>query len=548
MSGPPHLGHIAGMTLPADIFARYHRMAGNDVLMVSGSDMHGTPTTLKAEQEGVTPDVIANRFDEVYRDVYRRFGFEFDLYTTTETENHHAVAREFFSKLLENGHLYEAAQSMPYCEKEERFLSDRFVEGTCPYCGFDQARGDQCDNCGKILDAPELIGIRCKADGTTPVFRDTSHYLFRLGNFRDRLEEWVQAQDHWRPQVRNLTLGMLREGLPDRAMTRDIDWGVPVPVDGYEAKRIYVWFEALIGYLSATVEWASKSGDSEAWKRWWHNPEARSYYFQGKDNTPFHTIFWPAMLLGYGGDPAYQLPYDVSANEFLNFEGGKQSTSRNWAVWAQDALDRYDADALRYYLAATMPETSDSEFRWATFVSRNNDELVATLGNFVHRVLTLTHRNFGGEVPEPGPLDEHDNEALTACESALETTAGHLEGVHLREGLRSLMALAQHGNRYINGKAPWKTVKTDRERTATTLWTALNIVATLRTLCYPYIPHSASKMHRLIGADGDVLGVGWKCAMPEPGAALPEPEALFRKLDESVVAEEMERLSPTGVA
>jgi len=545
VNGPPHLGHIAGNTLPADIFARYHRLAGNNVLMVSGSDQHGTPVSLRAREEGVPPEEVAERYHRVFAETNERMGFSFDLYTRTGTDNHRDVTHDIFAKLLAGGYLAEGTTEMPFCEMEQRFLSDRFVEGTCPYCGATEARGDQCDSCGKTLDPADLIDIRCKADGSIPVFRDTTHYFFRLSAFQERLEEWVAGQNQWRPNVRNMTLGMLREGLRDRAITRDIDWGVPVPVEGYEDKRVYVWFEAVIGYLSASKEWAKLHGDPDAWRAWWENPDARCFYFQGKDNIPFHTIIWPSMLMGYGG---LNLPYDVAANEFLTLEGRGLSTSQNWAIWLPDYLERYEPDPLRYYLSAIMPETSDSDFSWAGYVRRNNGELVATLGNFVHRVLTLTVRNFDGRVPAPGELDETDRAALAACDDALADAARNLEARRFREGLFAAMALAQHGNRYVDRKAPWATVKSDREAAATTLWTALNLVATLRTLSYPYLPFGAEKMHHLLGLDGDVLGDGWKRLVPEPGRPLAKPEPLFKKLDEGVVEEETARLEAARTA
>lgn len=545
VNGPPHLGHIAGNTLPADIFARYHRLAGNKVLMVSGSDQHGTPVALRARAESVTPEKIADRYHRLFAETNEHMGFSFDLYTKTGTKNHSEVVHDVFSKLDTGGYLEEDTTSMPFCEEEQRFLSDRFVEGTCPYCGARGARGDQCNTCGKTLDPVDLIDIRCKTDGSIPVFRDTKHFFFKLSAFQERLEEWVSRQEQWRANVRNTTLGILRDGLRDRAITRDIDWGVPVPVAGYEDKRIYVWFEAVIGYLSASKEWAKKTGDPDAWRAWWEDPSARCFYFQGKDNIPFHTIIWPAMLMGYGG---LNLPYDVPANEFLTLEGRGLSTSQNWAIWLPDYLERYEPDPLRYCLSAIMPETSDSDFSWAAYVSRNNDELVATLGNFVHRVLTMTVRTFEDRVPRPGDLDESDNTALAACNDALSSVATSLEARRFREGLQSFMALAQHGNRYIDQKAPWATAKTDLAATATTLWTALNIVSTLRTLSYPYLPFSAEKMHSLLGFDGEVLSDGWTLRIPEPGTPLGRPEPLFRKLDESVIEEETARLEAARTA
>ncbi|MEX0762986.1 MAG: methionine--tRNA ligase [Dehalococcoidia bacterium] len=543
VNGQPHLGHIAGMCVPADIFARYHRLAGNDVVMVSGSDQHGTPVALRALDEGVHPSEIADRYHRMFADAYHRMGFSFDLYTTTGTENHLQVVHSFFKNLSSKGFLYEATQRMPFSETEQRFLSDRFVEGTCPHCGYDSARGDQCDNCGRTLDPVDLINIRSKRDGSVPVFKDTVHQFLKLSAFQKQLEEWVAGRDDWRTNVRNTTLSWLREGLHDRAVTRDIEWGIPVPLPGYEKKRIYVWFEAVMGYLSATKEWANLRGRPDAWKDWWENPEAESYYFQGKDNIPFHTIIWPSILMGRGG---LNLPTDVVANEFLRLEGDNFSTSRNYAVWLPDYLERYDPDPLRYYLASIMPETSDSDFTWAGFLAANNNELVATLGNFIHRVLTITTRNFDGVVPSPGELDDDDREVLAACDTALGNVAQAIEDRHFRDGLRAAMALAQAGNRYIDGKAPWTQVKNDRPAAATTLWTALNVVATLRTVFYPFVPFAAEKTHQMLALEGDPLESGWKRTEIKPGAELGQPVPLFRKLDDSIVEDETARLGAPG--
>jgi len=540
VNGLPHLGHIAGNSLPADIFARFNRLIGNDVLMVSGSDMHGTPTMLAARQQGVSTLELVHRYHNAFAETNRQMGFSFDLYTHTDTDNHHAVSQAMFTRLLENGYLVEGVQSMPFCLEEQRFLSDRFVEGVCPHCGFDGAGGDQCDNCGNTIDPAELGNIRCKEDGSTPEFRDTIHFFLRLSAFQDRLTEWISGKDDWRPNVRNFSMGILKQGLKDRAITRDIDWGIKIPVNGFEDKRIYVWFEAVIGYLSASIEWAKNSGNPDAWKAWWEEEDARPIYFQGKDNIPFHTIIWPAMLMGHGG---LNLPEDVAANEFLTLEGRPLSTSSGWAVWLPDFLERYDPDPLRYYLTSIMPETSDSDFTWNGFLLANNNELVATFGNLIHRVLTLTTRNFDNAVPEPGDPGPEENAALEACDTALTDVARHLAARNFREGLRAVMVLAQHGNRYIDGRAPWKQIKEDREAAATTLWTALNIVETLRTVAYPYLPFSTQTLHELLGHDGDVLSSGWQRQTPDPGTALPDPTPIFKKLDESIVEEESERLA-----
>ena len=539
VNGPPHLGHIAGMNVPADIFVRYHRLAGNDAIMVSGSDMHGTPTALRAADEGVAPSVVAERYHAVWSKCLSDMGFSYDIYTHTDTENHREVTQDLFLRLAEGGYLYESGQTMPYSVTEGRYLSDRFVEGTCPHCGNDGARGDQCDACGRTLDPSDLLNIRSKRDGSTPEFRDTVHQFFRLSAFQDALERWVSAREDWRVGVRMQTLSWLREGLRDRAITRDIDWGVPVPLPGYEDKRIYVWFEAVIGYLSATKEWARRRGEPDAWERFWLDPAGETYYFQGKDNIPFHTLIWPAMLMGYGG---LNLPTDVAANEYLNFRGREFSKSRNWAVWLPDYLERYEADPLRYFLASSMPETSDTDFTWEGFVAANNNELVATFGNFVHRVLTITYRNFGGTVPEPGELAEVDRAALAACDTALSDVSAAIEARRFRDGLRAAMSLAQHGNRYVDQKAPWSEVKRDRGSAGTTLWTALNLVSTLRTVMHPFVPLASERIHEMLGAGGSVVEGGWARQEVAAHARLQPSRPLFRKLDESVVEEEYARL------
>src|SRR3990172_2936411 len=371
-NGSLHLGHIAGADLPADIFARYHRFKGNEVLMVSGSDSHGTTISIKAEQEGKTPKEIADYYQVEYLDCWRRLGISFDLYTTTDTQNHTEVTQDIFLKLLEKGYLDKQTVTQPYCPKCRRFLPDRYVEGTCPSCGSTRARGDQCDACGKPLDPSDLLNPRCRTCGTRPEFRETEHFFLMLSKFQGQLAEWAGKQEQWRPNVFMLTQRYLKEGLRDRAITRDIDWGIPIPVKGFENKRIYVWIEAVIGYLSATKEWAKSSGNPEKWRDFWQDNKAKTYYFMGKDNIPFHTIIWPAMLMGYGG---LNLPHDIPANEFLTIEGRKLSTSQNWAVWVPDYLSRYDPDPLRYFLSINMPELGDSDFSWAEFVRRNNDEL-----------------------------------------------------------------------------------------------------------------------------------------------------------------------------
>ncbi len=528
--------------MPADIFARYHRMAGNRVAMVSGSDMHGTPTALRAADEGVSPEEISFRYHDIWSECMERMNFSYDLYTHTHTALHEEVTHDILRTLNAKGFIYEAVQRMPYSVTEQRFLSDRFVEGICPFCDFDGARGDQCDGCGRTLDPSDLIEIRSIRDGSTPIFKDTAHLMFKLSAFQDRIESWVRQKSEWRPNVRNQTLGFLGEGLRDRAVTRDIEWGVPVPSEivGYSNKRVYVWFEAVIGYLSATKAWAQTNGEPELWKEFWLDPEAETYYFQGKDNIPFHTVLWPAMLMGYEG---LNLPTDVVANEYLNLDGQGFSSSRNWAVWLPDYLERYDVDPLRYYLASTMPETSDSNFAWQGFLDTNNNVLVGTLGNFVHRTLSMTVRNFAAAVPSPVALIDRDHAVLATCDETLSTVAESLASRHFRRGLYEAMELARAGNRYLDAMEPWKTVRGDRVRAATTLWIALNMIATLRTVFYPFIPSSSAKMHELLGFDGDVESDGWQRRSVEPGNRLPYPRPLFMKLEPEIVAKEQARLA-----
>ena len=540
-NGPLHLGHIAGAYLPADVFARYHRMRGNEVLMVSGSDSHGAPITMRADVEGIPPREVVERYHASFLESWERLGISFDLFTTTMTDNHREVTHDLWRSLEEQGYIYESHMKVAYSPDQNRFLPDRYVRGVCPKCQFEDARGDQCDNCGSILDPIDLGSPAYNVDGErySVEIRDTEHQFLRLSAFRDQLAAWVEEQRHWRPNVRNFTLGFLREGLKDRAITRNLDWGLPVPVDGYEDRRIYVWFEAVIGYLSASVEWAARNGEPDAWRPFWEDPSTRSYYFVGKDNIPFHTIIWPAMLLGQA---AYILPYDVPANEFLNLEGRQLSTSRNWAVWVPDYLDRFPPDPLRYHLAADLPETGDSDFTWSEYVRRNNDELVATFGNLVHRVLTQVYRNFDRCVPEPGDLGEADVELIRKAETAMGAVAASIGAVRLREALNASMGLARDANRYLDAQAPWQQVKTDKAAAGRTLYTAMQVLMALRVTLYPFLPFSVQRLHELLGRDGRVQDVGWCLEASEPGAPLPEPTPLFTKLDDSVADEMLAKL------
>jgi methionyl-tRNA synthetase len=576
-SGPRHIGHVAGFGVPSDIFARYHRLKGNDVLMVSGTDEHGTPVMVAAEQEGLSSRELADRYNEVIRDDLRRLGLSYDIFTRTTTQNHYRVVRDVFRTLHEKGYIVEQTAMGAFSSSSGHTLPDRYIEGTCPHCGYGEARGDQCDNCGRQLDPIDLLNPRSRIDGTTPVFKETSHLFLDLPAFADALREWIERQKDWRPNVRRFSLNLLDELIP-RAITRDLDWGVPIPVEGYDGedsgKRIYVWFDAVVGYLSSTVEWAAARGTPDAWREWWQNPDSRHYYFMGKDNIVFHTVIWPSMLLGYGeggetgaGKGKLELPYDVVASEFLTMEGRKFSSSRGVVIYVKDFLERYDADALRYFLTVAGPESQDTDFTWSEFVRRNNDELVATWGNLVNRTLKNVHRHFG-EVPAPGPLSEADEQILAAIEAGLESVGAEIERARFKAGLIEAMRLAGLANQYVSEQAPWKLIESERERAATILYVALRCVDNLKLLFSPFLPFSSQALHELLGYDDDISGKlefvehqeegdshlvltgdyenlrgRWQVSRLPVGQKLLEPKPLFRKLDpEAVVADELKRM------
>jgi methionyl-tRNA synthetase len=573
-NGDMHIGHIAGAYLPGDIFARYHRLRGNQVLMVSGSDTHGTPITVRAEEEGITPREVVDRYHPRNTETLMRLGVSFDLFTETDTENHWAVTQDIFRTHVRNGYVYLDTMQQLYCIDSARWLADRYVEGICPFCGSAGARGDQCDTCGKTYDATQLISPRCAYCGGTNIeIRSTEHFFLDLGKLNEPLLEWLNdgRKEHWRPNVMNATRSRLESGeLRGRPITRDISWGIPIPFPGCEDKRIYVWYDAVIGYFAASVEWAALSGDPDAWHAWWKDRASRTYYFIGKDNIEFHTIIWPGMLIGY--DPSLNLPYDVPANEYLNVEGRKLSKSRRWMIQMGDALDRYDPDPWRYALTASAPESQDVNFTWDEFVRRNNDELVATWGNLANRVLGFAYKRFDGRVPTPGTLDDADRAMLDQIGPAFERVTALLDAVKLKQALGEAMALAHEANRYLNLKEPWQQIKTDREGAATSIFVALQVIDTLKVLFAPFLPFTCQRLHSYLGYDGDLFGrlhiddlkevekqhvalrydplpCGAGCWAPSelaPGQALRPPEALFRKLEPSVVDEEIERMMGGG--
>ncbi len=530
-SGPRHLGHLAGAYLPGDILARYHRLAGNDVLMVSGSDIHGTPITVRADEEGVDPQVIVDRYHNEFVSDWERLNISWDLYTSTGTENHARVTQDFFLKLLENGFLEKQTSTQYYDEQAERFLPDRYVEGTCPHCGYGEARGDQCDNCGRTLDVTDLIDPRSKLSGSAPVQRDTEHFFLMLSKLADPIREWLEERQGWRKHVKNWALGMIEEGLPDRAITRDINWGVEIPVDDLgPGKKIYVWFDAVIGYLSASIEWAKEQGDPEAWKAWWTDPEARSFYIIGKDNIPFHTVIWPGMLMGYGG---LNLPTNIAANQYVTFGSEKASASRGVGRSISWYLDRLQSDALRFAVASVLPEQNDTDLSDEEIIRRVNEELVATWGNLVNRVLTISVRNYDGTVPEPGPLSEADSKLLVQIDEALAAEGDQLEAVELRAALRTILNAATEVNAYLNAEEPWQVVKVDSTRAGTILWTAIQAISGIRVGLAPYIPDSTETLGRSLGLE-EYPG-NWGRPEVAAGTELGEVTPMFIKLDPDVL-------------
>lgn len=528
-TGLLHLGNIGGAYLPSDIYARFRRSVGDDVLMVSGSDVHGTPITVKADQIGWTPQEIVDKYHPEFLSSWRDLEIDFDLFTTTGTETHKRVVQEFFLKLLENEYLYTEISEQYYDDEAERFLPDRYVEGTCPHCGYDDARGDQCDDCGRTLDPLDLIDPRSKFTGVSPRLKETEHYYWKLSEFNEPILKWLKSREGWRPHVVNFAVGMAEIGLHDRAFTRDLDWGVPIPVDDLgPGKSIYVWWEAVMGYLSAPQEWAEQQGAPDAWKAWWEDPDAESYYFVGKDNVPFHAVYWPALLMGHGG---LNLPTDVPANQYVMFGGEQASSSRGVGKPLGWYLDRFEPDALRYALARSLPESNDSELTDGEIVRRINDELVATWGNLVNRVVSMINRYFDGVVPEPSTLGEADEAALASRTATLREVTDLLYAVKLRAGVARAMTGAQEANAYLSDLAPWTTAKTDMERTGTTLWVALQMVAGAAVALSPYLPRTSRKVLEALGRPVGGRVPVWEAPEVSAGTKLGDLGPLFAKVE-----------------
>ncbi|CAG0953123.1 methionyl-tRNA synthetase [Anaerolineales bacterium] len=598
-----HVGNLTGSHLPGDIAARYHRLKGNKVLMITGTDSHGTPVTMSADKLGKPVEEVYKFYHEGFIDLFQKIGISYDLYTTTHSENHFKVSQSMFLALQKNGLLFTKVEPQWFSPGLNRFLPDRYIEGTCYICGTEGARSDQCDACGNVLDPAKLVNPKSKVEGDTssPELRETEHYFIDLSKLEPDVKKYLQDRTAY---MRDTVLGeSLRkieaEGLKPRAITRDLDWGIPVPVEGWDGKCLYVWFEAVIGYLSAPIEWSQVSGNGEAWRDWWINPQAKQFHFIGKDNIFFHTSLWPAELMGVGSafmeifageEVPLILPYDVPANQFMNLEGKKISGSRNWAVWGRDALTRFDPDAIRYYLTVNMPEAKDSDWDWAEFVARNNNELVATWGNLANRVLSFCYKHWDGHVPsledmgrggvippegadgqkgaETAPLRDVDIELLKTIENGFNVVGAELEAVHLRSALSETMKLATVVNQYLDVNAPWSAVKTDKEGAAKTVYTALKAIDSLKVMFAPFLPFTCEKLHGFFGYGTPLFGeqytetvkdslgkhlvlryrpsttlrAPWKPSELQPGQKLNQPAPLFKKLEPSVAEEERSRL------
>ncbi|MEA5079034.1 MAG: methionine--tRNA ligase [Anaerolineaceae bacterium] len=580
-----HVGNLTGSHLPGDIFARYQRLKGRQVMMVSGSDSHGTPITVRADAEKTTPLAVYQSFHNGFIDLFKDLGITYDLFTSTHTSNHWQVSQQIFTALKKNGFLYKESQMQWYAPSQGKFLPDRYVEGTCYICGYDNARSDQCDKCGNLLDPALLINPRSKIDGSTPELKSTEHYFIDLGRLQKLVTEYLKVREtYWRPNVLRQSLGQIEtDGLHGRAITRDLDWGIPLPTDiraegkEWESKCLYVWFEAVIGYLSAAIEESQLDGKADEWRAYWQNPDSKIYNFIGKDNIPFHAVIWPAELLGVGTtfdelrgakDPKnLTLPYDVPANEFMNLEGQKISGSRHWAVWARDFLTRYDADALRYYLTVNMPETRDSDWDWDDFYHHNNDELVATWGNLANRVLSFAYKHWEGHIPEPGELTALDKDLLDQVNAGFKTVGAEIEAVHLRAAVAEAMRLATEVNKYLDQTAPWQAVKTDKEAAGRAIYTAIQAIDMLKVMFAPFLPFTSEKLHEILGYPQPLFGsqfdqivsddLGehkvlrydaskasgkWEAGSIKAGTAFNQPAPLFKKLDVKIVEEERSKL------
>ena len=543
-NGPVHIGHLAGVYVPADIYARYLRLKGEEVLMIGGSDEHGVPITIRAQKEGITPQDVVDRYHAIIKDGFERLGITHDIYSRTSSATHHEHASEFFRKLYDKGEFIEKTSQQYYDEQANQFLADRYITGTCPHCNNERAYGDQCESCGTSLAPTDLKDPKSAITGNTPVLRETKHWYLPLDKYESFLREWIlEGHKEWKSNVYGQCKSWLDMGLQPRAVSRDLDWGIPVPVEGAEGKVLYVWFDAPIGYISNTKELLP-----DTWETWWKSEDTKLVHFIGKDNIVFHCIVFPAMLKAEG---SYILPENVPANEFLNLEGDKISTSRNWAVWLHEYLDEFPGkqDVLRYVLTANAPETKDNDFTWKDFQARNNNELVAIYGNFVNRALVLTNKYFEGKVPALGELTDYDKETIAEVQAIKATIEKELDTYHFREALKTAMNLARIGNKYLADTEPWKLAKTDMSRVATILNIALQITANLTIVFSPFLPFSSEKLLRMLDVNEafswDSLG---SMELLSVGHQIATAELLFEKIEDSTIEAQIEKLQATKAA
>jgi methionyl-tRNA synthetase len=541
-NGPLHLGHLAGAYLPADIYVRYQRLKKRDVIYICGSDEHGVPITIAAEQMKISPQEIVDKYHQLNKESFEKVGMSFDNYSRTSLPLHHKISQEFFLKLHSKGYLSEKIVTQLYCEHCDRFLADRYVEGTCPICHAEAARGDQCDTCGRSIDQIQLIDPICVTCGNKPVIRETKHWFINLKNLQPQIKAWLDTKKHWKENVRNFCEGWFKTGLEDRAVTRDLRWGVPVPLSGYEDKVLYVWFDAPIGYISSTVEWAQNISQPDKWKDYWQNDSTRLIHFIGKDNIVFHAIIWPLILMGHG---EYILPDNIPANEYLNLEGGKISTSRNYAVWLDEYLKKFPPDPLRYCLAANAPETKDADFSWRDFQQRNNNELADILGNYVNRTLTFLQKSFNNAVPQPSEFNDLDKEMLSRLENAPEQIGNLFENFEVRKAVTAFMDLSRFANKYFNDQQPWITIKENPQKCATTFYVCIQVLKGLSVLMEPVLPFSARGLWKMLNFSTPFENQHWdkagKADVPV-GHRLNKPEILFRKLEDDVIEAEIKKL------
>lgn len=545
-NGPIHLGHLSGAYLPADIYVRYKRLNGDDVLYICGSDEHGVPITISADKEGVSPKVIIDRYHEANKKAFERFGMSFDNYSRTSLPIHHETAKEFFLEFFNRGMLIEKKSNQFYDEKAKMFLPDRYVEGTCPKCGNEQARSDECENCGSLYDPSELINPKSKVSGETPILKETTHYYFPLGKYQPALEKYVDEMNSkygWKDNVLQYCRGWFKDGLKDRAITRDLDWGIKVPVDSAAGKVIYVWFEAVLGYISSTKEYSQIKKQPDLWKNYWQDPNTKYIAFIGKDNIVFHTIIFPAILMAWNeaGKEQYCLPQNVPANEFLNFEGKKFSKSRGWGIDVDDFLNLFPADLLRYTLAANLPENRDTDFYWKEFQLRNNSELADILGNFINRTFTFVHKHFNGKVPAHGKLQKIDEDMLKEIGEYPGRVADLFENYKIRDGVNEIMNLARDGNKYFNDSEPWVTIKSDKEKCGTTLNICLQTICTLAELFSPVLPFSSEKLFKMLNSKPANWSESGKSFLKE-GHQINNAEILFPKIEDEVIEEQISKL------